>query len=300
MTYIKVWGWVLDAGKRLWRVLRRYQERNVSSVLDVEGSNKEQDHGSSLCHERFDASASDPPERSEDATSRLSIPFSPYKVARVLALVAVSLALLSFISGLIWFAGMGPWILVLDIDTDLSLPSWYSALTLLLGSVLLATIAYAWSAEGSPRYARHWAILSAIFLFLCCDEMLRIHERIANVLIKPALDALGFVPSGILHYPWVLLYGPLVLVFVVAYFKFWVELPIRVKRLFFVAGALYVGGALGVELIGAWLDSEGTDFGVFVGEHAEELMEMLGAVVFAYALMSYLVSPLGVREIRLR
>lgn len=189
--------------------------------------------------------------------------------------------------------------LVVNVDHDLSLPSWYSALLLLLASGLLAAITYAKRIEGS-HYVRHWAVLSVIFLFLSCDEMLRIHERIANVLIKPALDALGFVPSGILHYPWVLLYGPLVLVFVLAYFKFWLNLPSQIRMLFLVAGAFYVGGALGVELIAAWFDSAGSDIGVFLAAHAEELMEMLGAVIFAYALMSYLRERLGVKEVQLR
>jgi hypothetical protein len=198
----------------------------------------------------------------------------------------------------LWFAG-GLWVLVVNVDHDLSLPSWYSALLLLLASGLLAAITYAKRIEGS-HYVRHWAVLSVIFLFLSCDEMLRIHERIANVLIKPALDALGFVPSGILHYPWVLLYGPLVLVFVLAYFKFWLNLPSQIRMLFLVAGAFYVGGALGVELIAAWFDSAGSAIGVFLAAHAEELMEMLGAVIFAYALMIYLREHLGVREVQLR
>lgn len=107
------------------------------------------------------------------------------------------------------------------------------------------------------------------------------------------------VPIGILSNPWVLLYGPLVLVFVVAYFRFWVNLPARVRGLFFVAGALYVGGALGVELATAWYNAADNDFGIFLTTHLEELMEMLGAIVFAYALMSYLRTHLHVREVKL-
>lgn len=228
-------------------------------------------------------------EDSEDSTPGLSLSVLPEKVTRALVYIAVSLALLSFVSGLLWFAGVGPWIRVLNVDNDLSIPSWFSAVLLLFSSLLLAAIAYAKRFEANPRYGRRWTALAIIFLFLSCDEMIRIHERMANVLVWPTLDALGIVPAGMLSNPWVLVYGPLVLIFVLAYLGFWLDLPARVKRLFFAAGALYVGGALGVELATAWYNAADNDFGIFLTTHLEELMEMLGAIVFAYALMTYMV-----------
>ena len=238
---------------------------------------------------------------SEGSAPGLSLRVLPERVARALVYIAVSLALLSFVSGLIWFAGIGPWIRVVNVDHDLSLPSWFSAVLLLFASVLLAAMAYAKRSEANPRYGRHWAALAIIFLFLSCDEMIRFHERMANVLVWPALDALGIVPAAMLSNPWVLVYGPLVLVFALAYLRFWLNLPSRVKNLFFAAGALYVGGALGVELATAWYNAADSDFGVFMTTHLEELMEMLGAVVFVYALMTYMVTHqrLGSLHIRL-
>lgn len=224
----------------------------------------------------------------------------PERVMRVLIYIAVALASLSFVSGLIWFAGLGPWVRIINVDNDLSLPSWFSAVLLLFSSALLAVIAYSKKSETSPRYGRHWAALAIIFLFLCCDEMIRIHERIANVLVWPALDALGIVPAAMLSNPWVLVYGPLVLVFVLAYLGFWLDLPARVKWLFFAAGALYVGGALGVELATAWYNAANNDFGIFLTTHLEELMEMLGAIVFIYALMTYMALHRGLESLHIR
>lgn len=219
---------------------------------------------------------------------------------RVLLYISVALASLSFISGLIWFAGLGPWVRIINVDNDLSLPSWFSAVLLLFSSALLAVIAYAKKSETSPRYGHRWTALAIIFLFLCCDEMIRIHERVANVLVKPALDALGIVPGGVLSNPWVLVYGPLVIVFALAYLGFWLDLPSRVKWLFFAAGGLYVGGALGVELATAWYNSADNDFGIFLTTHLEELMEMLGAVVFIYALMTYMTLHRRLESINIR
>lgn len=235
---------------------------------------------------------------SDDSPAIRSVPLSPLKTARVLAFVAVLLTLLSLLVGLVWFAG-GPWVRGLNVDNDLSLPSWYSALTLLFASGILAMIAYVRGSETSS-YVRHWVLLSAIFLFIATDEMIRIHERVAGVLVRPALESLSVAAQGLLYYPWVLAYGPLLLVFIVAYFKFWLDLPAKVRLLFGLAGALYVGGAMGVELGAAWFDSANSDLGVFLTVHVEELMEMFGAVVFIYALLYYLRVHLMVREISLR
>lgn len=68
------------------------------------------------------------------------------------------------------------------------------------------------------------------------------------------------------------------------------KLPRRSRWLFVLAGALYVGGALGVEALSGrqeWLHGGHT-----AGYHAvitvEELLEMAGLVVFIFALLDYI------------
>jgi hypothetical protein len=68
--------------------------------------------------------------------------------------------------------------------------------------------------------------------------------------------------------------------------------------LFVLAGAIYVGGALGLEMVGChhryplhapnptdWEASKTMTYAVI--NHAEEFMEMTGAIIFVYALLSY-------------
>lgn len=229
----------------------------------------------------------------------LSLDLPAARVSGFLVLVAAVLVLASLAAGLVGLLG-GPFVRLLDVGSDLSLPSWYSALVLALASVLLFTIAFAVRSSASSRYGRRWAILGIVFAYLSCDEMLRLHERMARTVLEPALASLGFMPGGILYYLWVIVYAPLVLVFAVAYFRFWRTLPTGVKNLVLAAGVIFVGGALGVELFNAYHDAApGREPLAFAGTHVEEAMEMAGVIVFVHALITYLGSRLSIRALRL-
>lgn len=169
---------------------------------------------------------------------------------------------------------------------------------LALASVLLATVACAVRASEIPRYARRWLLLAAIFAYLSCDEMLRLHERMTGTALRPALDVLGFAPGGIFYYPWVIVYAPLVAIFVLAYFGFWRALPTKTRTLFLAAGAIFVGGAMGVEVFNAYHDeAPGRELLVVVGTHLEESLEMGGVIVFIYALATYIRAPTRVGRV---
>lgn len=150
----------------------------------------------------------------------LSLSLSAERITRVLLLVAAALVVLSLAIGFVWLLG-GPFVRLFYVGADLSLPSWYSALILALASTLLATIACSVRAGESPRYARRWTILAVIFAYLSCDEMLRLHERMTDTALRPALEFMDFAPAGFLYYPWVLVYAPLVAIFALAYLGFW-------------------------------------------------------------------------------
>jgi hypothetical protein len=77
---------------------------------------------------------------------------------------------------------------------------------------------------------------------------------------------------------------------VLAYLSFLARLPARTRRLLLTAGAVYVGGALGVESISGWQAAAHGEHNL--GYHLivtlEELCEMMGVVLFIYALLDYL------------
>jgi hypothetical protein len=82
----------------------------------------------------------------------------------------------------------------------------------------------------------------------------------------------------------------LVFIFVIAYTNFFINLPRKIGLLFILSGVLFVGGALGMELIGGWYAFTcGTDNLMYrTVAMLEEMLEMIGIAVFIYSLLTYI------------
>ena len=90
-------------------------------------------------------------------------------------------------------------------------------------------------------------------------------------------------------------FGFLVAIFLLSYTKFLFHLPVSTKKLFIAAAALYIGGAMGVEMLGGYVASTTGQKNVsyVIVITIEESLEMLGIVVFIHALISYIKTYLG-------
>jgi hypothetical protein len=175
-----------------------------------------------------------------------------------------------------------------NIDAEGNIPAIYSFLALLFSSLLLGVIAHAKNLE-SCRYKYHWKILSFIFLYLSIDEAIELHEQ----LIGPTRKLLN--ATGVLYFTWVVPMGFLVAIFLLSYSKFLFHLPVPTRKLFVAGCALYLGGAIGMEMPGGYLASTTGMQSVpyLIVMTIEESLEMLGIVVFIHALMSYIKIYLG-------
>jgi hypothetical protein len=172
-----------------------------------------------------------------------------------------------------------------DFESDSNITTWYSSVTLFISSLLLTSIAIA-KKNAQDSYTRHWQILAVIFAFLSLDEVALLHERSGQV-----LDVLSPVEfDGWLYFQWVLIGIPVTLIIVFTYLKFLAHLPTKTRNLFILAGALYIGGALGLEIVAGHQESLDTynQFLYKLFTTIEELWEKLGVLVFIYALLTYM------------
>lgn len=170
-----------------------------------------------------------------------------------------------------------------NVNNENNIPTYFSALLLLSAGGLLGLIARLVREIEGP-FRRHWLGLAFVFAYLSIDEISSLHERVG----APLRESLG--TSGVLHYAWVIPGIALLLLFAVVYLRFFLHLPARWKGLFALSGLLYVTGGLGLELAGGWYDSHFgyESFTYSVLTTIEEMLEMSGAAVFIYTLLSYL------------
>ena len=219
----------------------------------------------------------------------LPIHISAKTVARRLGVTVMCLTLAGILSGYFWLSKFSlptsKWFYELfNLDGEFNIPAWYSSFTLLFCSGLLKVIT---AMKTKDRYFVYWKTLSLIFLYLSLDETFSFHE----ILIIPSVrESLHLNP--VFYETWVIPGAVLVGVFAFKYLKFLLHLPYKTRYLFLIAAIVYVGGGLGMEMVGGVLR---IDFGqrtiiALTGIIVEESLEMVGIVIFIYALLAYLSS----------
>jgi len=214
----------------------------------------------------------------------LSVAVSPRKVVRRLILAMVCLIIANVVTQIARFSldsdAVTKFARVFDLSEEVNIPTWYQSTTLLICAMLLAIIVSVHKAEGG-RYAFHWLVLALTFLYLSTDEVAALHDRLTDPL-RSAFDL-----GGGFYFAWVIPAGVLVAVFAMAYLKFFLHLLPATRRVVLLAAMLYVGGALGMEVVsGFYADSFGTaNLGYELLTTVEETFEMSGVIAFMYALL---------------
>ncbi len=217
----------------------------------------------------------------------MTITFEPKKVAVFLGVIIICLIAANMVGIVSKYSFGSHRIALFDLDKEGNIPTLYSSIATLLCAGLLAVIAIARKRQGKRAYL-YWAGLAIIFLFLYVDDGAAIHENI----IGPLRTALH--TSGILYFAWVIPYGIFVIVLGLIYLRFLFSLPMRSRFLIIFSGILFVGGALGFELIGGkWTELYGQENITYeLITTCEQSLQMAGILTFIYALMSYITSEL--------
>lgn len=165
------------------------------------------------------------------------------------------------------------------VDLENNLPTWYQTMALAFAALLLGWLALSARQTRAP-FAGHWLALSLLFVFLSLDEGASIHEAT----IQPLQRVIGR-PGGIWQPTWVIVGIAVVAAVAVAFMRFFFHLSRRERWRVASAAALFVLGAVGMEMATAALFTTSdprykVSFTYAVLAHIEELLEMLGVVVF--------------------
>ena len=201
--------------------------------------------------------------------------WTPACLAVIAALLLAHLAVSLLRTTVGDFPGRDPAVRFLALNEEMGLPAWTSASLLLLVAQALWLLADADSTTRRRRWATQERLVAALFLYLSVDEATALPEQT----IAPLRSALDL--GGALFFAWVVLYVPVALVVAVLCLRWVRGLPPVAARLVVLAGVLYLGGAVGVEMLGAWMWTQGLvdtmRYAVVVT--VEEGLEMLGALL---------------------
>lgn len=219
------------------------------------------------------------------------ISLNPWAITGPLALMAAFLATVSLMLASYWMYSQReyvPGFALLSLDKEQSVPALFSTFLLFAAAALLAFIALI---ERGSRDGRKWQLLALGFAVMALDESLALHERI----IEPMRNLLGGGRLGIFYFAWVIPALGMVALLGVYFLPFLLRLPRRTMIPLMVSAGLYLGGALGVELIeGWWREDHGyRSLGFHLLVTLEESMEMAGTILFIHTLLRHLARSFG-------
>ncbi|CAM3656346.1 hypothetical protein [Deinococcus frigens] len=174
-----------------------------------------------------------------------------------------------------------------NLNDESNVPATFTALILLAAALILGVIAWA-KRQSRSEEALAWKALTIIFGYLALDEAAQLHERLTSIIRKTT------EVTGILHHAWVIPYGILALIVALSFLRFLTHLPSKIRWRVVLAGAIYVFGALGFEMIEGVIVTTLSEDSLLnrLTIVVEEGMEMLGVTLFIGALLSYISSYL--------
>lgn len=126
-----------------------------------------------------------------------------------------------------------------------------------------------------------WFAFGAVFVLLAIDELLSFHNHLAVLVPTDWADVPG------LRYRWVVPGAAFAAAVAVLSVAFLLSLPRPIAMRFVAAGAVFLTGAIGMEMLAAYAHSINADMLTYeLCSVVEETLEMAGLALFASALLT--------------
>ncbi|PCJ68743.1 MAG: hypothetical protein COA62_12950 [Rhodobiaceae bacterium] len=170
-----------------------------------------------------------------------------------------------------------------ELDAERNVGAWYSSALMVLIAVC-AFFNWQMNRHRTDIVSYSWLLISVVFFALSVDETAGFHE-VVDVPLRETFEL-----TGAFYNPWIFFGAFFVVVFAAVLMPFLLSLPRMIAALFVVSGAIYVGGALGLEPFDAYFEytyGEGS-FPHIVSTIIEETLEMIGLTLFLHANLIYM------------
>ncbi|WP_111537427.1 hypothetical protein [Palleronia aestuarii] len=167
------------------------------------------------------------------------------------------------------------------VDQETNIATLFAFSLLAMASLLTSVLAF-FKVMTGERWRFYWVALGAILLFMAYDEAAQVHEKLG----PPIRQLTG--ASGALYFAWVIPGMIGVLGIAGIYLRMVLSLPAYQRNLILVSGAVFVFGAIGMEMVGSFIfDGIGRYTVAYaIATTLEETFEMLGVMIFCTAILS--------------
>ena len=174
--------------------------------------------------------------------------------------------------------GIENFLSIFDVREEVSVPTWFSTINLLVSSCLLFCMFFLYKNSGKSKN-QYWLYLAILFLLLSVDEVAGLHNKPGYLawyigLPHEIFRSHAWLPFGILF---VILVGA-------ALIPFLRSIDFRLALLMVLSGLVFVSGTIGFEFVAAWMEyTEFAERGTFSRNMAvlvEESLEMYGIALF--------------------
>lgn len=173
-----------------------------------------------------------------------------------------------------------------NFNTKHNIPSFFNTVLLLIASVILY---YIYLVQ-KKRFVlqRRWFVLAILFLIMAIEENASVHIFLHSLLPRHSI----LLQTGLSVLLWAIPFGILVTILAVYFKRLVLSLPRRIAIGFAVSAAIYITGAIILDLVGSVVaHTMGSRSLIYTAVSTlEETLEMLGIVVFIHYLFSYITS----------
>ncbi len=237
------------------------------------------------------------PARFRRGASAIDLLVCPSAVMRWSAVAIVLLVAASLLSA--WLASaLSPraelWYRFLFMDFEGNLPTWFSAILLLVAGLVAAVVSAAERTRGGQVWW-YWALMAVGFVTFSADEAASLHER----LVVPLRALVRGSPW--LRYPIVIPGTVAVGTAVVVFGGFVRRLPAETQRAIVGGAGVFLFGVLVIETIGGWFDPvlHGDNVPYVLLATVEEVCELTGVTIVLVGVLRYAERHVGVINVHL-
>jgi len=172
----------------------------------------------------------------------------------------------------------------LYVDAENNAPTYFSVVLMVLNALLLASLAVRAQLSHCAMYP-YWAGMSLGFFCMGFDEAFEIHERF----MKPMRKLIGEDDLGVFYFSWVIPALILVGCLGMLFWRFLATIRKTTRIRLLIAATLYLGGAIGVEMLGGWYVERNNqaNVGYLLIVSLEEGLEMAGLIALFWTALRH-------------